>query len=167
MSSWNAYFVTQADYQIWANEVMFTALDQLPAEAIAAEQGLFFGSIHHTVDHILMVSRLWFARLMGSNLSVNFKVIHHPDWAQLKDTLRHESGALKDWIEARPESFFSDSVSFVGSDGVSRTMAVQDILVHLFTHYAHHRGQVSAVVTRLNAPCPEMDFYYYRRANPR
>jgi uncharacterized damage-inducible protein DinB len=42
-------------------------------------------------------------------------------------------------------------------------MWVRDVLTHLFTHYAHHRGQVSAVATRLGAPCPEMDFVYYRR----
>jgi uncharacterized damage-inducible protein DinB len=42
-------------------------------------------------------------------------------------------------------------------------MWARDALTHLYTHYAHHRGQISAVVTRLGAPCPEMDFLFYRR----
>jgi uncharacterized damage-inducible protein DinB len=45
-----------------------------------------------------------------------------------------------------------------------REMWVRDALVHIFTHYAHHRGQVSAVITNMGGPCPEMDFVYYRRA---
>jgi len=39
---------------------------------------------------------------------------------------------------------------------------VRDALTHLY-YYAHHRGLVSTVTTRLGAPCPEMDFVYYRR----
>jgi uncharacterized damage-inducible protein DinB len=35
------------------------------------------------------------------------------------------------------------------------------------THFVHHRGQVSAVATRLGAPAAEMDFVYFVRAMER
>ena len=31
-------------------------------------------------------------------------------------------------------------------------------------HMVHHRGQISAVATRLGAPAPEMDYIYYKRS---
>jgi uncharacterized damage-inducible protein DinB len=163
MYSWKNYFIIQADYQHWANEVMFKSLDLLTPDAIDSDQGLFFQSIHHTVDHILQVSRSWLARLQGEPLSVNYREISHPDWRELKNALRHETRRLQNWLEDRPDEFFDGQVTFTGGDGKERSMWVRDALSHLFTHFAHHRGQVSAVATRLGAPCPEMDFVYYRR----
>lgn len=163
MYTWKSYFVIQADYQHWANEVLFTALDHLQPDAIGSDQGLFFHSIHHTVDHMLVVSQAWLGRLKGEPFSPNYKAINHPDWRELKITLRKEVRHLQDWLAAKPDEFFDKQISFSGSDGKPRQMWVRDVLTHLFTHFAHHRGQVSAVATRLGAPCPEMDFLYYRR----
>lgn len=163
MYTWKSYFVVQADYQHWANEVMFSALDHLTQDAIESDQALFFPSIHHTVDHILMVSRTWLARLEGENLSVNYREIQYPDWRELKNALRSETRKLQRWLDAQPDAFFDGQIGFTGSDGRGRSMWVRDVLTHLYTHYAHHRGQVSAAATRLGAPCPEMDFVYYRR----
>ena len=164
MYTWKSYYVIQADYQHWANEVLFTALDHLQADALGSDQGLFFNSVHHTVDHLLQVHLAWVARLKGEVYAPNYKVINIADWRELKTALRKETRHLQDWLSAQPDAFFDDQIAFAGSDGKPRTMWVRDVLVHLFTHYTHHRGQVSAVATRLGAPCPEMDFVYYRRA---
>lgn len=163
MYTWKSHYIVQSDYQHWANEVLFSALDHLNPDVIGADQGLYFGSIHHTVDHMLMVSRTWLARLKGEYLEVDYKVVHHPDWRELKTALRREARKLQSFLEGQPPEFFDRQITFVGSEGRSRGMWVRDALTHLFTHYAHHRGQVSAVATRLGAPCPEMDFVYYRR----
>jgi len=163
MFTWKKHFVILADYQHWANEVLFNALDRLEADAIAADQGLFFGSIHHTVDHMLVVSESWLARLMGENSSPNYRIIHHPDWRELKNALRHETRQLQNWLQDQPDDFFDIQAHFLGGDGKPRQMWVRDALTHLFTHFAHHRGQVSAVITRLGGPSPVMDYVHYRR----
>lgn len=163
MYTWKSYYIIQADYQHWANEVLFTALEHLQPEFIASDQGLFFKSIHHTVDHMLLVSQSWLARLQGDNLTPNYREISHPDWRELTNSLRQETRKLQSWLTAQPDEYYDRQIGFTGSDGKIRTMWVRDMLAHLFTHYAHHRGQVSAVATRLGAPCPEMDFVYYRR----
>lgn len=163
MYSWKSYFVIQSDYQHWANEVMFSALDHLEEAAIGTDQGLYFRSIHHTVDHLLEVSKAWLARLKGQEFRASYKTINHPDWRDLKNQLRQETRHLQGWLQFQEDDFFDGRIEFSGGDGKPRSMWVRDALVHLFTHYAHHRGQISAVVTRLGGPCPEMDFVYYRR----
>lgn len=163
MYSWKQHYVLIADYQHWANEVLFNSLDHLQPEVIGSDQGLFFHSIHHTVDHILLVSQVWLARLQGEQLEANYRVINQPDFRELKQSLRRETRKLQSWLDAQPDTFFEGEIGFAGSDGKPRQMWVREVLVHLFTHYGHHRGQVSAVITRLGAPCPEMDFIYYRR----
>jgi uncharacterized damage-inducible protein DinB len=163
MNAWKGYFTELADYQHWACEVLLTSLDHLEEDVIDSDQGLYFTSIHHTLDHILVVSQVWLGRLQGENLAVNYRVINHPDWRELKQSLRRETRRLQAWLEAQPDAFYTGAASFAGSDGKPRSMTVVDALTHLFTHYAHHRGQISAVITRLRGPCPEMDFVYYRR----
>lgn len=163
MYAWKNHFVVQSDYQHWANEVLFTTLDHFQPDVIDSDQGLFFNSIHHTVDHMLLVSQVWQARLQNEPLTVNYKSISTPDWRELKLALRRETRKLQNWLEAQPVEFFDTQIVYTGSEGKTHTMWVRDVLTHLFTHYAHHRGQVSAVATRLGAPCPEMDFLYYRR----
>lgn len=163
MYTWKSHYVIQADYQHWANDVLFAALDHLKPEVLKRDEGLFFHSIHHTVDHILLVGEVWRARLQGRPYAADYKRIHHPDWRELKNALRQETRTLQNWLEAQPETFFDDEIRFIGSDGRARSMWVRDALTHLFTHSVHHRGQISAVATRLGAPCPEMDFVYYRR----
>ena len=163
MNSWKSHYVVLVDYQHWANEVLFSSLDHLQADVLDSDQGLFFKSIHHTVDHLLVVSQVWLARLQGENLAVNYRVINNPDWRELKQALRRETRKLQSWLDAQPETFFDGEISFAGSDGKPLKMSVPEVLTHLFTHYAHHRGQISAVITRLRGPCPEMDFVYYRR----
>lgn len=163
MYTWKSYYTIQADYQHWANEALFTSLDHLQPEFIASDQGLFFNSIHHTVDHMLLVSQAWLARLQGDNPTPDYRQISQPDWRVLKNALRQETRKLQAWLQAQPDDFFEQRIDFTGGDGKIRGMWVRDMLTHLFTHYVHHRGQVSAVATRLGAPCPEMDFVYYRR----
>jgi len=163
MYTWKSYYVVQADYQHWANEILFAALGHLKPETLTADEGLYFKSVHHTVDHMLTVAELWRTRLQGTGVQVNFREIGHPVWRELQTALRHETRHLQEWLEAQPDAYFEGEVRFIGSDGKHRTMWVRDALNHLFTHYAHHRGQVSAVATRLGAPCPEMDYVYYRR----
>ena len=59
------YFIEQADYQHWASTELFRCLDVLSEEQRNADVGLFFKDIHKTVDHILIVTRNWRARLAG------------------------------------------------------------------------------------------------------
>ena len=122
MYAWKNHFVVQADYQHWANEVLFSSLDHLQADVIGSDQGLFFNSIHHTVDHLLLVSQSWLARLQGEQLAVNYKVINNPDWRELKMAMRRETRKLQSWLETQPLEFFDRQIDFVASDGKARTI---------------------------------------------
>jgi uncharacterized damage-inducible protein DinB len=167
MITWKKHYVYLADYQHWANDVLFASLDYLDEAARQSPQGLFFDSAHKTVDHILAVNRLWLSRLQGQPVAVDFKKVQYPDWRELKNALRHEVRDMQHWLEAQPDAFFEGEVSYASSDGKPKANWVRDILTHMMTHMVHHRGQVSAVATRLGAPVPEMDFIYYKRETER
>lgn len=166
MYTWKSYYVVQADYQHWANEVLFSAADHLKPEYLSSDQGLFFKSIHHTVDHLLLVSQIWQARLRGETQAPepDDKTLRHPDWRALKIALRLETRHLQDWLDSQPDAWFEGKINFIDSDGRMKDLWIRDTLNHLYTHYAHQRGQISAVLCRLDAPFPAMEFTDYRRS---
>lgn len=164
MYTWKSYYVVQADYQHWANEALFAALAHLRPETLEADEGLFSRSIHHTVEHMLALAQLWLARLQGADPHDVAREPHHPIWRELLTALRLEIRRLEKWLETQPDAFFEAEVHYTDRDGQAMTMWVRDALNHLYTEYAHLRGEIAAAASRLGAPRPELDYAHYRRA---
>ncbi|GMR20088.1 MAG: DinB family protein [Gammaproteobacteria bacterium] len=153
------YFVDQAEYQRWANNELFASLDQFSDAQRRQDMGLFFHDIHKTVDHILVVTRNWKARLAGEFDKVtSYDALLHNDWNALKAAVDDEFQFLGEWLFAQKAS----AITYPGSDGNPKEVAVADGLIHIMTHAVHHRGQLSAACTQLHAPSPKMDFVFYR-----
>jgi len=161
--NWRQHFRTQVDYQLWANQILFESLSGLAAEALARPEGLFFPSIHHTVDHLHVVTQIWFARLEGRHMDADFAHIQTTDWHQLKHDLQQTIRELGHWLDSRDEDFFAQSIAYRRLGGTPSSSVASDILTHLMGHFIHHRGQISAVATRLGAPAPEMDYLFFVR----
>ncbi len=161
--AWRSYFVVQADYQQWANDRLFAVLGRLDPALLLSAQGLFFDSIHHTVDHILLVNQLWFARLRGEVIITDFAKITYSDWNQLIEVTQAHERELQLWLEECDDAFFEQQLTYSTTKGEPQKMWVRDVLTHMMTHQAHHRGQISAVISRLGHPGLEMDYVYYKR----
>ncbi|MDH5632467.1 MAG: DinB family protein [Gammaproteobacteria bacterium] len=156
------YFVDQARYQAWAMNELFKSLDTLDDEQRRADRGLFFRDIHKTVDHILVCTRNWKYRLQDqADKATGYDVLLYSDWDQLKQAVVDEFNNIHDWLDTQADAWFAGDQTYT-SAGNQRTVAVADGLIHIMTHAVHHRGQISTVCTQLGAPCPEMDFVYYR-----
>lgn len=163
-----AYFVEQADYQRWASAELFRVLDTLTEEQRRADLGLFFRDIHRTLDHILVVTRNWRARLAGEDgKSIPYDVVLYDDWDGLKRATLDEFAGIAGWLAKQPDGWFGGQVVYTASNGARRQAAVADGLTHIMTHAVHHRGQVSAICTRLRVASPEMDFVFYRQRGAR
>jgi len=58
-----AYFLTLARYNVWATRRLLDALAAVDDAAYRRDIGLFFRSIHGTLNHLLVAEhRLWFRR---------------------------------------------------------------------------------------------------------
>ena len=60
-----------ADYNHWANRRLYGAALEMPDEAYRRPTGVFFGSLHGTLNHLLLTDRIWLKRLTGEG--------EHPD----------------------------------------------------------------------------------------
>jgi uncharacterized damage-inducible protein DinB len=52
---------------------------------------------------------------------------------------------------------FEGSLSYTTTRGTPMTLPFAATLGHVFNHGTHHRGQISAALTALGQPAPELD----------
>jgi uncharacterized damage-inducible protein DinB len=60
-----ASFRQLAAYNQWANTRIYEAARSLPRADYYRPTGVFFGSLHGTLNHLLLTDRLWLKRLTG------------------------------------------------------------------------------------------------------
>ena len=77
-----------ADYNRWANLRLYGAALDMPEQQYRRSTGVFFGSLHGTLNHLLLTDRIWLKRLTGSG--------EHPDRL---DAILHDN--RQDLLRAR------------------------------------------------------------------
>ncbi len=61
-----SYAVTMARYNQWMNRKLYEAADTLSDAQRKADTGLFFQTIHGTLNHLLVADKVWLGRFTGS-----------------------------------------------------------------------------------------------------
>lgn len=161
------YFLQLATYHRWAYRKLFESLAPLSDEAYGADAGLPFRSIHGTLNHSLLADRLWRARFEGrappySRLDLELET----DRTRLASALDQEALAWSRFIAGLDEAELTRDLTYTTTEGVSRTFPVVPLLAHVFNHGTHHRGQVTAIITRLGFDYPVMDLPYFLAEAP-
>ena len=157
-----------ADYNHWANRRLYGAALAMPDEAYRRRTGVFFGSLHGTLNHLLLTDRVWLKRLTGEG--------EHPNrldailFEELKDLLRArlaEDARLKRVVGGYSEADLGEAVSYQTMSGQPHRQKLQDILLHLFNHQTHHRGQAHACCSIVaGQEPPSLDLLAFQRGVP-
>src|SRR5881394_226491 len=59
------HFTMLAGYNAWANRRLYDAAAELPDADYRADRGAFFGSVHRTLNHLIVGDRIWMGRFTG------------------------------------------------------------------------------------------------------
>lgn len=62
-------FEMLATYNAWVNERLFVAAAAISDEDDRADRGTFFGSLHGTLNHLLLGDRIWMHCFTGEGES--------------------------------------------------------------------------------------------------
>src|SRR5579863_893725 len=128
-----AYFQTLAAYHRLANRRLLRSLEPLSDADYRADQGLFFKSIHRTLNHILLVDRLYHGRITGKPFEVS----------GLGQELFKERGRLAeeiercgtDWagvIDGLDEARIHGVLRYLSTEGEQRELPMLMVLAHAF-----------------------------------
>lgn len=162
MPSWQAHFTTLARYNVWATERLLAVVAELPEQEYRGDAGLFFKSIHGTLNHLLVGEHhLWFVRFsQGTSPRVELDTELEPDRQRLAVRLREGAARWQPLIQSWHSERFEGELSYVTMRGQLANLPFSETLAHVFNHGTHHRGQITAVLTAKGRVIPELDLVY-------
>ena len=159
---WHAYFSTLARYDVWATHRLLDAVALLSEEDYRRDVGLFFKSIHGTLNHLLVAEHLlWHPRFAsGTSPRVALDEEAEPDRTRLAERLLDGAARWQPLIAGWPAERFDGVMEYTTMRGQFARLPFATTLAHVFNHGTHHRGQITAALTAMRQPCPELDLVY-------
>ena len=145
------YVRMMAHYNAEMNRRLYAAADRLSDAARRQQRGAFWGSIHGTFSHLLWGDRMWMSRFDGwepppVKLPQSGAMV--PDYAELRAQRFETDAALEAWASRlAPDGLQGELTWFSGAAGREVTRDKAMLVVHLFNHQTHHRGQAHAMLT--------------------
>ena len=162
-----AYFQMMAGYNGWANAWLYAAAAKLPEEAYRRDVGLFFGSIHRTLNHLVLTDQIWLGRVDGQGETPGpLDRVPYELHRDLVEARLAADDRLVTFIASVPEDGFSAGYSYRNLSGALFTQPLEHILAHLLNHQAHHRGQAHSGLSIVGAEPPSLDMVGYHRGVP-
>jgi len=157
-----------AAYNHWANLRLYGAALELPEEAYRRSTGVFFGSLHGTLNHLLLTDRIWLKRLTGTGEHPDrLDAILHDDRRDLLRARMAEDARLNEVVGSYTDADLVQSIAYQTTSGKAYNQPRQDILLHLFNHQTHHRGQAHACCSILTgSEPPSLDLLAFQRGVP-
>jgi len=153
-----AYFRRLSQYNAWANDRIYAACATLSDEERKRRRPSFFGSIHRTLNHILVGDRLWLSRLDGKPHGVtSLDQELYGDFAELSAARRAEDARLSAVVGSYTDEDLKRTLAYRSMAGEARSVPMAQVLGHLFNHQTHHRGQVHGLISDTPVAPPSLD----------
>lgn len=153
----------------WANHRLYAACAQLSHEELHAKRTSFFPTIMMTLNHNLIVDWYYLDALQrGGRGRRVFERGDEPfsDFAPLREAQRKVDLELVAFVEGlASEAELAVDVRLERESGIQIESA-GDVLLHLFEHQIHHRGQAHAMLAGTKVEPPQLDEFFLRAELP-
>lgn len=155
------YFLAMARNNAWANHRLLKNCARLSGDEFAATRTSFFPSIVATYNHILVVDWFYVDALEGGTLGPKAweNEVPHPDFASLRQAQQAVDRRLVRFCAALSGEKLAANVRMHRATHI-QVDRTDRILLHLFEHQIHHRGQIHAMMAGTTVPPPQLDEFY-------
>lgn len=153
-------------YNRWANSLVYDATLPLTDAEFREDKGAFFGSLHRTLNHLIVADRIWMKRFTGTGDAPDtLDAVLFEDLAPLAAARRVEDQRIIDWVSRLDERTLTADFTYTPiTRPVEISQPLWTGLSHLFNHQTHHRGQCHMILTALGKPSLGLDLGYFLRA---
>ena len=139
-------------YSKWQNEVLYGLCDALPDRDRKYDRGMFFTSIHNTLDHTLILDVLLRNFIVTGQPPEAFEPgkLVYTDYRDLSRQRRAFDTALLDLLGSQADSWLDETITFE-SERLKRCRTVPRMFfcMQMFNHGTHHRSQVTAELHKM------------------
>ena len=162
--------VLMAEYNQLMNQRIIDASSQLSEKDLLADKGAFFKSVFHTLNHIMIGDILWLKRFSAHPSDFKclqlIKDLAKPESLDelLFDSLPTFQKQRKEldqiiiaWCDELEEADLDSVLSYINFKGESHKKRLGDLILHVFLHQIHHRGQVTTLLSQQSIDFGETD----------
>lgn len=139
-----------AAYNRWMNQRLYAICLELTDTERRQDRGAFFGSIHGTLNHLLLADNLWLSRFGERPFQVHsLDQELFADFAALRTERESTDRRIDAWVATLSEAALAADLEYTslarpGPKRVPLWIAV----THFFNHQTHHRGQLTTLLSQ-------------------
>ena len=141
---------TMAAYNRWMNDKLYAVCAELSDVERKVNRNSFFGSIHATLNHLLLADKVWFGRFIHKPFVVpSLRHELYDDFGALRAERAATDQDIEGWTAALTDEVLAGECRYMSI--ISPGPKVFDMWVcvtHFFNHQTHHRGQVTALLSQ-------------------
>ena len=157
------YVRMMAAYNSEMNRRIYEAAGRLTDAQRREDVGLFFKSLHGTLNHLLWGDRQWMSRFDGwppNAISIKESPTLFDDFEAMRDERRSADQKIEDFAARIDDQWLlEDLVWFSGAAKVELRRRKDGLIVHFFNHQTHHRGQAHAALTQRGLAPGDTDLF--------
>lgn len=148
------YARTMSRYNRWMNDKLYAVAATLDDAERKADRGAFFGSIHRTLNHLLVGDRVWIGRFTAAALQEGeigpggIRTLDqelYTDFAELRREREKTDVAIDEFVATLTGDTLAGNLRYTRRGAVNEFPLWQAV-AHLFNHQTHHRGQVTTLL---------------------
>lgn len=145
----------------WANHRLLKACVQLSQEAFEAPRTGFFGSLQATFNHILQIDCFYLHAIESGPLTA-------ATWSGAAECTTVQQLQTQQLVADQRLISVTETLSPLDLERIivihrnSRTQRerLDRLLLHMFQHQIHHRGQAHAMLSATDIPPPQLDEFF-------
>jgi uncharacterized damage-inducible protein DinB len=154
------HFQMMARYNRLANERLYEYCGRLSDDERKLLRKAFFGSIHGTLNHLIVGDRIWMTRFEGGEIpSTGLDTILYEDFQELRTARGVEDARIERFVEGLSVGYLEGTIAYVNNQNKLYTDPVRVLLPHFFNHQTHHRGQVHGMLSQAGIATPVLDLH--------
>jgi uncharacterized damage-inducible protein DinB len=156
-----------ARYNEWANRRLYAAAAKVSDADYRADRGAFFGSLHRTLNHLLVGDRIWMHRFTKTGPTyAALDTIACGDLPTLRAEREAEDRRIIAFVDGLDDARLAGNITYrTITAPADVTQPLSPALAHFFNHQTHHRGQAHGLFTAIGGrdAAPSLDLILFQR----
>lgn len=150
-------------YGDWANERILRTAGGLSDDKLDTSFEMGLGTLRRTLIHILAGEAVWIERWQGRAETPWPNQDEPLSVAEITHRLRGTHQPRDAFLASLSTPDLGRSVTYRDSLGERFAARLEDMILQLCIHSAHHRAQAVNMLRRLGADAPDLDYMYWVR----
>ncbi len=148
------------DYNIWANRRVLSTAEHVSTEQLTAPTAFPYGSLHHTLIHMLDTEYGWRMLLQHDQQTGLLTEDELPTLDHIVARWRGEEQAMRHYLAGLTDEALAGVVRYTVDEG-TRKPVLWHALLHVVNHGTQHRSEAAAMLTGYGHSPGDFDFTFF------